>query len=260
MTSSPHIRAAAQSERDALKHVIAGADLALVGIGSAAVFAFPIVAAAALVPAVIRWRSARELIVQERLVEDPPRYDYHLPAQPEYELLLEASFDAADPIEEALLSFAHRSTVVIAWEDALIRATERVLGARERHEVRYVRERSREVRQLADKASTALENAVGTQVDLISVLNSEAFDAVDSLLAAGETNVSPEESFLNLPEPIAARLFTMGAHVSDFLGHADRADSPPLRPVHAFSQLAAAMTSNLETKRELSAALGSRIR
>lgn len=151
MATSPELKAAAQDERDSLKRVRAAADLAIAGVAALAFLAVAPVGAVALVPAVIRWRISKELTVQERLVEDPPRYDFERPAVPEFERVFLDYSEAARPVSE----YVEASVEACALEEAMIQSVEKALGAQERGESRYARERSEEAGGFAIRTATA---------------------------------------------------------------------------------------------------------
>lgn len=76
MATSNEVRDAAQGERDRLRDVIASADLTLFTVAAIAVSSTRTFGLLGIVPALLRWRAQKELVVQERLVDDPPRFDF----------------------------------------------------------------------------------------------------------------------------------------------------------------------------------------
>jgi hypothetical protein len=226
MAQTAELRAAAQDERDDLKRVVHGADLAILGVAAiAAAAAAPPLLLAGLVPGWIRWRSSREVVTQERLVEDPPRFDFQGETRPRFEPVFEALFDFSRESDELLFVYARASAEVVGFEDAMVRAIERALGARERGEPEFERDRAEEAERFALETARALDSAAEATQLLAAFVRTDEFSRVDQLLAGDIGTLGlPPRPLAALPDPVAAQLFRMGAPPAAFI---EWSDPPP---------------------------------
>ncbi len=157
MATEVDVLDAARDERDRLQAVCDAADLALAMAAFGAGSVKKEFALVALVPAILRWRASREKTVQERLIEDPPRYDFDQSVEVAYEswdsrLLKVTSKDS----RALLLRYIDASIRIVGFENALIDATEKQLGAIERGETQLAEDREREAEFFADEGALAL--------------------------------------------------------------------------------------------------------
>lgn len=245
MAISPEQRRAAQAERDSLKDVQAGADLAIAGVAALALLAVPPVGLVALIPAVIRWRASKELTVQERLIEDPPRPDFELPAEPEFERV---HLDPEDP----LAPYVRHSVAICAYEEAMIVSVERSLGAQEVGAGEHARARAREAEAFAELARAELDQAASSTWELRNLVASgELFEAEEALSRLDEPPPRPAAPLEALPEATAAWLFRVGAPADVFESWSEH--PPPT--AHPFGGLWDPVYRNGVTKRQLAAEL-----
>lgn len=169
MATSTEVRMAAQIERDRLQSVCDGADLAMVMV---IVGVAPIkheFLALALVPAILRWRASKEKTVQQRLVEDPPRYDFDEPVDVEFESWDPAPLEARpEDYVPLLVRYVGESIRVVAFENAMIDAIEKQLGAAEKGEIRLADARESEAESLANESALALVNCSAALIDLLT--------------------------------------------------------------------------------------------
>lgn len=169
MATSADLRRAAQIERDRLQSVCDGADLAMVMV---IVGVAPIkheFLALALVPAILRWRASKEKAVQQRLVEDPPRYDFDEPVEVEFESWDRAPLEArSEDYVPLVVRYVGESIRIVGFENAMIDAIEKQLGAAEKGETRLADARESEAESLADESALALIDCSAALVDLLT--------------------------------------------------------------------------------------------
>jgi hypothetical protein len=159
LASSSEIREAAERERDRLSDVVSDADLAMVLTASMAAVTDRKMMAAVAIPAFLRWRASKEKIVQQRLVDDPPREDYREPANIN-PVAWEAPPDllAGDDTGTYLGAYVISSIRTVSYEEAMIEAIEKQQGALQDGEDQFARRRAAEAEELADSAARALHD------------------------------------------------------------------------------------------------------
>ena len=266
MATSAELRTTAQDERDALKKVQAAADFAIAGAAALAFLVAPPAGAVALVPAAIRWRTSREIAVQERLIEDPPRADFEVPAQPEFEQL-----DLRN-VPNPLADYLQASVSACAYEDSMIRSVEKSLGAQERDQPDFSRQRAQDAGRFARHAAREWRRLARHQEELIELVNNpelvkaertlwaESEGSFDTLrrsqpptfllevIPVGIRPASPAEA---LSPAVAAWLFSVGASADAFR----KWTSEGVANRHPFLSLWKPLQSNAETKARLAAAI-----
>jgi hypothetical protein len=264
MATSPELKVVAQDERDSLKTVRAGADFAMAAAAALAFLVAPPAGAIALVPAIIRWRTAKEITVQERLIEDPPRADYERPAEPEFEALF------LSDAPRHLAGYVEASALVCGFEEAMIQSVEKSLGAQERGDREFSKERAEDAGVFARQTSEAIAETAARQRELLKFVNTQDLaDAERELWGAGQFGVDPDLDvqtvFLQAIPPrerpatplagltpeVAAQLFRMGATPDAF-----SAWSPDIqRSRHPFLSLWRPLEYNTVTKVRLAQAI-----
>lgn len=213
MTETPELRRLAQDERDALKRVQHAAEFAIVGVGALAAMTVLPLGLAVLIPAGIRWRTAKEIDVQNRLIEDPPRSDFRTPTAPSFEQLYPDAVEAP----RQLLGYVRSSALLCGYEQAMIRAFERILGAREQEEHQFVDERTVEWQKLGLETANALELTAEAMNVLAHLLNGREFiEAEHSLATEVEAVLRPSSFQAAFSDETAAWLFRIGATMDAF--------------------------------------------
>jgi hypothetical protein len=212
VATSANLKQAAQDERDSLRKVLAGADLAIAGVAAAALAVAPAIGVVGLIPAVIRWRTTKELVVQERLVEDPPRWDFEEPVQPDFEHVSLALPEELSP----LTTYIEGSVKACAFEEAMIASIEKALGAEERGRRAHARKRSQEAGTFAEQAAEALEQVATSQEQIPNLVPSGELFWIERWLEELEDWTRPASPLEALPIPVAAWLFRAGAPADAF--------------------------------------------
>jgi hypothetical protein len=212
MATSAELKQAAQDERDSLRKVLAGADLAMAGVAAAAITTAPAIGIVGLIPAVIRWRTTKELVVQERLIEDPPRWDFEEPTQPNFERV---SLDFSEELAP-LVAYVEGSVNACAFEEAMITSIEKALGAEERGHRAHARNRSQEAGAFAERAAEALEQVAISQGEIPNLVPSGELFWIERWLEELEEWTRPDSPLEALPVPVAAWLFRAGAPADAF--------------------------------------------
>ncbi|GEM_PF-3672064 len=248
MATSLELREAAKDERDALKIVQASADLTLAGVAAAAITVAPPVGLIGLIPAVIRWRTMKELTTQERLIEDPPRPDFEDPAEPSFEPVFFDSHDWAGPLTD----YVRNSVNLCAYQGAMIASIEKSLGAQERGESGHSRERAKEAGAFAEEARAALLQTADSQSGLRNLVNSgELFEAEEKLRTTRELPERPSTPLEALPDATALWLFHAGASPEMFRTWS----SEERLGRHPFMELWRPLYANTVSKRRLAVEL-----
>jgi hypothetical protein len=260
MATTPELRAAAQNERDSLTTVIAGADLSILGVAAiAGALLVPPLLIVGIVPGWIRWRASREKTVQERLVEDPPRFDFERETLPRFEPVFESHFDFSRESDELLFRYAQASVEVVGFEAAMIRAIEKALGARERGEDRFARDRAEEAQHFAEETALALDRGGDAMQQVAALSRSDEFVRADELLAGdiGELEL-PSDPLAALPDPVAAQLFRLGATPDAFTEWSDPSPSVEQLRDRVFLRFSDVAQANTESKQQLARELRDR--
>lgn len=252
MATSPEIRALAQDERDSLKRTRNGADMALAGVGVLSLLVAPPLALVGLVPAVLRWRAAEEMAVQERLIEDPPRDDFDEATAP----VLEPFYppDAVEPWVEPIVKYIEASIALCAHEAAMVSSVEKALGAQDRNEGRYAKERAEEAGAFAISTAQKLSDVTAVLFSLLSRFEREAMIAEGDLRtelegAEAPSYEIPTSPLQALPDNAAAWLFRVGVPATAFRSW--DADGRMFLAGHPFLQLQGVAFENAQTKERL---------
>ncbi|MBS1675988.1 MAG: hypothetical protein JST08_01255 [Actinobacteria bacterium] len=262
MATSEKVRRAAQDERDRLKLVKAGADLSAVGVGVISALIAPPIALVALVPGVIRYRAAKELIVQERLIEDPPRGDFALRPFPSFQASLPPPGAAVDPDLALAYRYVRDSIMLCGVEDAMITAIERAQGAELAGAGEFVDLRLGNARELALGTANMLRRLVQTQEELARMIRRlPHFALADRQTYTAFAEQPPRSSrfdasvyLQSISDGALASLFRMGASIEDLEGELE-ADWPVDGIEGPFLGLAAALARDSEAKLRLADAL-----
>jgi hypothetical protein len=252
VASSPELRKKAQDERDSLKRVQAAADASGVGVAVLGALIAPPAMLLALVPAAIRWRTSKELIVQERLIEDPPRLDFERATRPGFETLIPPR-DLEDGALRMIVDYARASINASGYERAMIRAYERQLGARARGTRDLEDERAAEVERYAIQAAIswqATAKSLRRLADLV-IGGPDFIEAEQRLAEIGRSEWSGRVLDA-IPDGAAAWLFRVGVSADVFT---DTINTSFNFQKGVFSELSTAITDNAETKRSLAVAL-----
>jgi hypothetical protein len=263
MATSEKVRRAAQDERDRLKLVKAGADLSAVGVAVVSALIAPPILLVALVPGVIRFRAAKELIVQERLIEDPPREDFTLRPFPSFEASLPPTGAEVDPDLALLYRYVRDSIMLCGVEEAMITAIERAQGAELVGAPEFATLRRKNARELAVGTANMLRRLVQTQEDLARLIRRYPHFALADrqTYTAFAEEPPPSANFdasfylRSIPDGALASLFRMGASLDDLEGALD-AGWPVDGGPGPLLGLAAALADDSEAKLRLADALG----
>jgi hypothetical protein len=256
MATDLEVRKKAQDERDALKRTQAAAEFALAAAGVAAgiLVAAPFVLAV-MVPAVLKWRGSRELTAKERLVEDPPRPDYDRETWPRFERVREIQPPNADPAWKLLFEYARASVDAVAYQEAMVVAYERQLGAQENDRADYAAQRGAEVATFAGESAAALRVTSILLEQFPALLDRPEFHRIDDLAEWRGFGQRSDDLLGLIPDDVAVLLFRMGAPALVYEYSAIDSEAVDILGSRPFSTLAQELSSEIEDKRALAGAL-----
>jgi hypothetical protein len=261
VATSDEVRRAAQDERDRLKGVKAGADLSAAGVAVVSALVAPPVLLVALVPGVIRFRAAKEIVVQERLIEDPPRDDFTERPAPSFEASFPPPRVESNSDFALLYRYARESIQLCGIENAMIVAIERTQGAEAVGAEEFVHLRNKDAQDLAFSTASMLRRLARTQEEVARLIGRYPhFHVTDQQISTILTGEKPSAS-LNarfyleaVPDGVHAWLFRLGASLEILEGELE-ANWPSPEEDGPFSILAASLANDSKAKLQLANAL-----
>jgi hypothetical protein len=246
---------AARDERDMWKRLeidvtFAGlvVSVAAGGAAAAAGIAATVTAGPLIVTGGMVWWVKRKLISTERVVEDPPRADYHQPVVPQFHRVFREGFATDDPLQESGRRLFFRLSENVGLMEALVVANERIDGALEAGDQESAHDRRMEAMRIADRLVNRTKRLVTLGEPVAEGLRDPRLRSMATQVLPSITH--PERLLDVLPEWTQAALFRAGLDVLPFLEPypADIFNEDPLGAVAGSLEDALRSTSVLVTE------------